>query len=147
MHVAYDDGTSDGRPAGDDGRYYQTTVRTPEFAPLDIKVEWRVLSRKLMYEVLDIPAKQEHLENKLAAVWKFDAGPNYTESFWRRRRDYAELGLQVSAIAKRLREFAELQIEEAKPGEWTRDVAMREAIEKVDKERADHDRRQTISLD
>jgi hypothetical protein len=146
LHVAYDDGTSEGQPAGRDG-YYQTTVQSPEFAPLDIKVEWRVLPRKLMYDILEIPAKVEHLQNQLAGVMEFDDPPDYGEFFWRRRRNYAELGLKVSAVAKRLREFAEMPIEEGIPGDWNRDVAMREVIEKVDKERAEYEKKQTISLD
>lgn len=144
MHVAYDDGTSEGRPAGTDSIYHTPTVKAPEFAPLDIAVEWRVLPRKLMYDILEIPAKQEHLENQLDGVREFDDPPDYTEFFWRRRRDYAGLGLQVSAVAKRLREFAELQIEEAKPGEWNRDVGMQEAIHKIDKDRAEYERRQAL---
>lgn len=50
LHVALDDGTWEGRPAGNNGEYYQTTVKPPEFLPLDIKVEWKVLPRDLMYE-------------------------------------------------------------------------------------------------
>jgi hypothetical protein len=146
LHVAYDDGTSEGQPAGGDG-YYRTTVEPPEFAPLDIKVEWRVLPRQLMYDILEIPAKVEHLQNQLAGVMEFDDPPNYGEFFWRRRRDYAKLGLKVSAVAKRLREFAQMPIEEGIPGDWNHDVAMREVLERVDKERAEYERRQAISLD
>jgi len=145
MSVAYDDGTSEGLPAGKDGIYHQATVEPPEFAPLDIRVEWRVLPRKLMYEILEIPAKQEWLQNQLAGVAEFDDPPDYTEFFWRRRRDYAELGLKVSAVAKELRRFAQMQIEEAKPGEWSREAAMQEVIDKLDALRAAYDARQADS--
>lgn len=145
MSVAYDDGTSEGRPAGEDGIYHQTTARPPEFAPLDIKVEWGVLPRKLMYDILEIPAKQEHLENQLNSVWEFDNPPDYTEFFMRRRRDYADLGLKVSGVAKRLREFAQMPIEEGIPGDWNRDVAMQEIIDKLDAARAAYEKRQAES--
>ncbi|MFT3955738.1 MAG: hypothetical protein QM722_15530 [Piscinibacter sp.] len=145
MGVAFDDGTSEGRPAGADGIYHQATVKAPEFTPLDIKVEWKVLPRQLMYDILQIPDKQDHLNNQLAGVSEFDDPPEYTEYFWRRRRDYAELGLQVSAVAKRLREFAGLKIEEGIPGDWNRDVAMKEVIDKIDKERADWEKRHAES--
>ncbi len=145
MSVAYDDGTSEGRPAGEDSIYHQITVKPPEFAPLDINVEWRVLPRKLMYDILEIPAKHEHLQNQLAGVMEFDDPPDYTEFFWRRQRDYAELGLKVSAVAKELRRFAQMQIEEAKPGEWSREVAMQEVIDKIDALRAAYEKRQAES--
>ena len=145
MSVAYDDGTSEGRPAGEDGIYHQTTVRPPEFAPLDIKVEWRVLPRRLMYDILEIPAKHEHLENQLSGVWEFDDPPDYTEFFMRRRRDYADLGLKVSGVAKRLREFAQMPIEEGIPGDWNRDVAMQEVIDKLDAARAACEKRRAES--
>lgn len=80
MSVAFDDGTSEGRPAGEDGVYHRTTVRPPEFKPLDIKVEWRVLPRELMYDILEIPARQEHMENQLSGVMEFDDPPEYAGS-------------------------------------------------------------------
>jgi len=145
MSVAFDDGTSEGRPAGEDGVYHRTTVRPPEFAPLDINVEWRVLPRELMYDILEIPAKQEHLENQLSGVMEFDDPPEYAEFFMHRRRNYADLGLKVSGVAKRLREFAQMRIEESIPGDWNRDAAMQEVIDKLDAERSAHDKRQAES--
>lgn len=145
LSVAYDDGTSEGRPAGEDAIYHQTTVKPPKFSPLDIKVEWRVLPRGLMYDILEIPAKQELLNNQLSDVMEFDDPPEYAEFFMHRRRDYAELGLKVSAIAKRLRAFAKIPIEESKAGEWSRDVAMQGIIEKLDAERAAYEKRQAES--
>jgi hypothetical protein len=122
MHVALDDGTSEGRPAGNNGEYCQTTVKPPEFKPLDIEVDWKVLPKDLMYDILQIPDKREHIENRHAGIWEFDDPPDYGEFFWARRRDYAELGLHVSAGSKRLRKYAGMQIEERPPGEWNREV-------------------------
>lgn len=144
LSVAYDDGTSEGWPAGKDG-VYQTTVRPPGFAPLDIRVEWRVLPRALMYDILEIPAKQELLENQLSSVWEHDDPPEYADFFMHRQRDYADLGLKVSGIAKRLRQFAHMPIEEDVPGKWNRDVAMQEMITRLDAERAAYEKRQAES--
>jgi hypothetical protein len=140
-HVALDDGTSEGRPAGDDGVYHQTTVKTPEFKPLDIKVEWRVLPKDLMYDILQIPDKQEHLDAQIAGAGEFADPPDYTDFFWRRQRDYAELGLHVSGVAKRLRRHAKMPIEESPPGEWNRDVSLQEVIDKIDQTRAAYEKR------
>lgn len=59
-----------------------------------------------MYDILQIPDKHEHIENQLGGVWEFDDPPEYRDFFLKRRRDYAELGLHVSGIAKRLRKHA-----------------------------------------
>jgi hypothetical protein len=141
LQVALDDGTSEGRPAGNNGEYYQTTVKPPEFLPLDINVEWKVLPKDLMYDILQIPDKREHIENRITGIWEFDDPFDYGEFFWARQRDYAELGLQVSAVAKKLRKHAEMPIEESRPDEWNREVALQEVIDKVDGERAAYEKR------
>lgn len=140
MHVAHDDGTEYGRPAGD-GEYHKATVSAPDFLPLDIKVEWKVLPKDLMYDILQIPDKREHIENRIAGIWELDDPPDYSEFFWARRRDYAELGLYVSAVAKRLRKHAGMPIEKSPPGEWSRDIAMQEMIDKIDEKRAAYEKR------
>src|SRR4030088_1896262 len=65
MGVAHDDGMEYGAPAGKDGTY-QATVTAPEFKPLDIDVEWKVLPKDLMYDILQIPDKREHIQNHVA---------------------------------------------------------------------------------
>lgn len=144
-HVALDDGTSEGRPAGHDGTY-QTTVTVPDFKPLEIEVEWKALPRDLMYDILQIPDKQEHIQNGLANPG-FDDPPDYCEFFWTRQRAYAELGLYVSGVAERLRKYTGMPVVESRPGEWNRDVSLRETVDKVDKERAESETRQRIELE
>lgn len=141
LHAALDDGSREGRPAGNNGEYRQTTVTPPEFLPLDIEVEWKVLPKDLMYEILQIPDKREHIENRIAGIWEFDDPPDYGEFFWARQRDYAELGLHVSAVAKKLRKHAKMAIDESRPGEWNREIALQEIINKVDSERAAYEKR------
>lgn len=141
LHVALDDGTCEGRPAGNNGEYHQTTVKPPEFLPLNIKVEWKVLPKDLLYDIFQIPDKREHIENRIAGIWMFDDPSDCGEFFWARQRDYAELGLHVSAVAKKLRKHAEMAIDESSPGEWNRDVALQEVIGKVDSERAAYEKR------
>ncbi|UNV91809.1 MULTISPECIES: hypothetical protein [unclassified Comamonas] len=138
--VAMDDGTSEGRPAGENGSH-QATVTPPEFSPLEIDVEWKVLPKDLMYEILQIPDRRERLQSRLSGIAEFDFPPDYTEYFWARRRDYAELGLHVSAIAKRLREHAGMPIELPAEGEWNREAAMQEVIDRIDALRADQEKR------
>lgn len=145
-HVALDDGTSEGRPAGRDGEYHKVTVSAPDFSPLEIKVEWKVLPKDLMYDILQIPDMREHIENRLSGVWDFDDPPDYTEFFWTRQRDYAELGLHISAVAKKLRRYADMPVEESPPGDWNREVSLQEVIDKIDAKRAAYEKRRHESF-
>lgn len=141
LDVARDDGTEYGLPAGGDGRY-QETVRPPEFKPLEIDVEWKVLPKDLMYGIFQISEKQERIHNRLAGIAEYDDDPfDRGEYFWVRQHDYAELGLHVSAIAEKLRKHAEMPIDESLSGEWSRDVALREVIERVCAERSAYEKR------
>lgn len=137
---ALDDGTECGQPAGGDGRY-QTTVEPPHFSPLEIDVEWKVLPKSLLYDILQISDKHERISNRLANIAEHGDPYDLGEYFWVRQRDYAELGLHTSAIAKRLRTHAGLPTEEAHAGEWNRDVSLQEAIDDIDKQRAAYEKR------
>jgi hypothetical protein len=143
-HVAFDDGTEEGRPAGNHGEEYAPTVNPPEFQPLDIDVEWKVLPRDLMYAILRLPDQKEQIQSRLAGIAEFDNDyPDHAEYFWVRRRDYASLGLQASKLAMRLRKLGGLPLEEPEPGDWCRDQALRDVVEKIDEEREAYERRMT----
>lgn len=146
MGVAHDDGMEYGAPAGKDGTY-QATVTAPEFKPLDIDVEWKVLPKDLMYDILQIPDKREHIQNHVAGVWEFDDPPDYSNYFAARQRDYAELGLHVSAVAKRLRRHAGMPIEGEQVGIWNRDVAMQGVIKKLNEQQAEYEKRMADNHD
>lgn len=137
---ALDDGTAYGEPAGGDGRY-QTTAAAPQFNPLEIEVEWKVLPRHLMHDILQIPDKCEHINNRLAGIADYGDPYDQGEYFWVRQRDYAALGLHTSAVAKRLREHAGLPTPQALPGEWNRDISLQEVIDDIDKKRAAYEKR------
>jgi hypothetical protein len=142
LHVSLDDGTESGHPAGRNQEEYVTTVKPPEFQPLDIAVEWKVLPQQLMYSILLLPDQREQIQNSLAGIAEFDDDyPDHTEYFWVRRRDYAELGLRSSDLARRLSRHAGMPIEEQKPGVWSRDQEMRDQIERIDDERKEAKRR------
>lgn len=136
LHVALDDGTEEGRPAGRNGEELQPTTRPPDFQPLDIQVDWKVLSNELMYEILRLPDQREQIQNRLGGIAEYENDyPFHTEYFWVRRRDYAELGLRASRLAKRLHRYAGMTVEIPKAGEWSRDEELREVMERIDHER------------
>lgn len=141
LHVALDDGTEEGRPAGRNGEYVPV-AESPEFQPLDIDVEWKALPRELMYPILRLPDQRDQIEHRLAGIAEYDSDyPEHAHYFWTRRRDYADLGLQTSDLARRLRLLAGMPIEAPKPGEWCRDQALREVITMIDDKREAYENR------
>ncbi|KVO77098.1 hypothetical protein WJ79_12345 [Burkholderia ubonensis] len=142
LHVALDDGTEYGRPAGRNEEEYTPTTTPPEFQPLDINVEWKVLPQDLMYAILRLPDQKEKIQNTLAGIAAYDDDyPDHTEYFWTRRRAYADLGLQTSALANRLRRHAGMPLESPKPGEWCRDEELSDVVKMIDDKRDAHNRR------
>ncbi|MBN6728339.1 hypothetical protein [Burkholderia multivorans] len=142
LHVALDDGTEDGRPAGRNEEEYTPTTTPPDFQPLDIDVEWKVLPRDLMYAILRLPDEKEKVQNTLAGIAEYDDDyPDHTEYFWARRSAYAELGLQASRLATRLRRHGGMPLEQPEPGEWSRDKELLDVLKEIDDKRDAHRRR------
>lgn len=150
LHVAFDDGTEEGRPAGANEEYVPTTS-PPLFQPLDIDVDWKLLPKDLMYSILRLPDQQEHLQSRLAGIMEHDPDyPDHGEYFWIRRRGYADLGLQASDLARRLFNHAGIAVEAPQPSEWSRDQNLKEVITYIDAQRAAYERRRSenpIQLD
>lgn len=129
LYVAYDDGTVDGQPAGKDSVYYEPTTTQPEFAPLDLQVEWRVLPAGLLYSILSIPDKTIQAIRRIYAETG-DEDYDGSDYMFERQLGFAELGLEVSRIATRLREHAKLPME---PGAQSRD----KELSRIAKDKAD----------
>ncbi len=139
--VSKDDGTNDQGEPADEGQRWAPTVKTPEFQPLDIKVEWKVLPQTLMYEIMRIPDVQEGVNRRISASWSSDDQPDYTEFFWTRRAGYAELGLKVTAVAKRLRAHAGFPTEDVADGESSRESELQASLQLVAEARATYEAR------
>jgi hypothetical protein len=135
LHVAHDDGTEDGRPAASNG-CHEVTVAPPTFDPLVFEVNWKALPAGLMYDILGLPHRVEQLHHHISGVGEYDDPPEYAEFFWARQHGYAVLGLEVSAIAQRLREYAELPSLPPNPNGWDRDAELRSIRDKIAGERA-----------
>lgn len=134
--VSQDDGTSQGRPSGEDGSCQTTTV-PPQFRPLELDVDWKLLPKDLMYSILRLPDQQDQLQGNLAGIWDFNYDPpEHIEYFQARRRGYAVLGLQASAAAKKLLSHSGLPTDGPGPGEWSRDQCMKDVISDIDAKRS-----------
>lgn len=129
-YVAMDDGTDEGRPAGQNGTW-ETTVETPTFNPLSFEVEWKALPPALMYSILNLPYRIDTLNHEIAILHNYEDLPDFTHFFWARRSGYAELGLEISRLAIELRQYAGLPEDPVRQGAWDRDESMREQLEIV----------------
>ncbi|WP_321945236.1 hypothetical protein [Paraburkholderia sp. J10-1] len=132
LHVALDDGTAYGQPAGEQGEH-EPTVTAPNFQPLDIDVEWKVLPQDLMYAILRVPDQREQIENRIAGIGEFVSNPpDHIEYFQARQGGYAQLGLEVSDLALRLRRYADMPVEKQRFDEWNRDDELRSILQRID---------------
>jgi len=142
--VAQDDGTEYGQPAGENG-YYRTTTTPPDFDPHKIDVNWRILPPDLIYDIFAIRSRRESIDGYLDNPG-FDDPPDYSEFFWWRGFLYAQLGQRVSEIALRLRKAGGIPSEVLNPGDWSRDEAFAEVIEKYNANRALYEEERRKSL-
>lgn len=141
LAVAFDDGTSEGRPASEDGTEYEPTVELPTFDPLVLGVEWKVLPPELMFGILNLPGRLDRLRVRIAAAAEYDEPPLYREFFWTRRDGFAALGLEVSDLVRRLRLHAGAPVDAYEEGESSPEVLLQEQRDKVKQERADYEAR------
>lgn len=131
--VSFDDGTTEGHPAGQDGFTYEPVVEIPKFEPLSLDLEWRVLSPPLMQEILHLPRRIEKLRRKLDFIAEFDYPPDYTEYFFARQYDFTNLALDVLRSLKKLRKHAVLKDETLAAGERDRESELCERLENLEK--------------
>ncbi len=140
--IANDDGRSNDPWHDDSDDERSAQVKEPEFKPLEMQVEWKVLSAQLLFDIMDIPHEQKRIEGSIYGEFVMnDDRPHHTDAFWKRREMWAYHGLRVSEIADRLRKLTGLNPSGSVEGDWTVDDGLREAIEKVKEERRLRDER------
>lgn len=136
LDVSQDDGTTQGQPSGETGHHETTTV-APDFRPLELDVDWKLLPKELLYSILRIPDQLDQLARNISGIWDFEFDPpEHIEYFHARRRGYALLGLQASEVAKKLLSYSGLPIEKPSEGEWSRDQCMENIICDIDAKRS-----------
>jgi hypothetical protein len=137
IHVAFDDGTCEGHPAGEDGQRYQTKTSTPKFDPLEIESDWRVLPTKLMQGILELPHTIERLNEKLSAIGEYESPYEYGEYFQTRQYDYAQLGIETGNLMSDLREHAGIPMS-LDYERWSRNGLFVEKIKQIAELRRQH---------
>jgi hypothetical protein len=104
--VVFDDGTSEGRPAGrtEDGEYFcepQVSTPAPPAYPKDI--DWKSILTALMYRVLSLPNRARETAEYVTASAEHAFPPGYEEIFEARQEGYAQLGLEAHRLAAAFR--------------------------------------------
>ena len=112
--VVADNGLCEGQT--DERGYYQTQVQPPIFETDSLKVEWKALPGKLMYEVLDFPYRAELASQFVSAAFESDCPPDFAEGFDERQYQYAMLGIAASELVEKLRNHVDLPARSK--GEW-----------------------------
>lgn len=131
LAVAYDDGTSEGRPAGADGLYHQAVVSLPLFDPLALEVDWKALPPELMYAILELPARAAEVNRSLEDPGFFDP-PDFSSYFDARQLGYVGLGLEADGLARRLRALVDMAPPPQPAGLRPRAEQLRERQEKLE---------------
>ena len=102
LDVAYDDGTSEGLPAGKDGAY-EPQIREPEFPINTIDGNWKSIRSDLMYQLLGFPSRIEHADHLVGVVAFNEDDPGNAGWVAERQFQYATLGLEAVDLAIALR--------------------------------------------
>ena len=147
--VVADDGLCFGQ--ADERGCRSIQVKTPNFDPLEIDVEWKSLPRSLMYEILSFPNLILEANHRIAGEFEYSSSPpDYEEGFEERQFQYAKLALKADELSERLRRAGKLPINtELNTDEWNVIKWMSEKIEEVEKsrhERAENQRRMLEEL-
>lgn len=140
--IAADDGSDEyGAPSTDYGEYRPTTS-APEFDPSSLDLNWKIVPLEVMDEVLLLPTRLRRTHRAAyASGWEQEDAPDYSEGFYLRQKSYAELGLYVFSLARRLRKAAGLPTSgyagvTERPDEW-----FQRRVAKIAEERAESEAR------
>lgn len=74
----------------------------------DISGDWRVLPPQLMYRIRELPVLQNGVDRAVSSAAEHDDPPDYSDTFFERRYQYAWLGLKTIILSRRLRTLAKL---------------------------------------
>jgi hypothetical protein len=104
--VVFDDGTSEGRPAGrySSGEMYnEAQVTCPEAPVYPPDLDWRSIDTDTVYRIVMLSNMKRSVDLRISDAADHDSPPDYGEFFRARWEGYAELGLEAFAICEKLR--------------------------------------------
>ena len=121
VSVVYDDGTSEGRPAGrtEQGEeYYSPQITSPAPPNFPEDIDWRSIPFKLMYRILALPNSARDTDRFIAHSADLSFPPDYDEFFTARQEGYAHLGLEALNLVSDLRKEFDFPDMPAKFWDW-----------------------------
>lgn len=117
-------------------------VTAPEFNPLDLDVEWKLLPPLLMHDILGIPHEAERVEASIASIayvaMTDEDDHEHRDFFWARRSQWGYLGLKVVDIATRLRKLSGLAKAQTSNIDLNVASGLQDAVNKVGQERKEY---------
>lgn len=138
LSVGYDDGSEEGRPAGENGEH-QATVDVEPFKLDGISaLDWQSLPPGLMVDVLTFEEKRQAIEVSLSDWHHYYDPPDHPVYFSDRQLAYVDLGIAAVQLGNRL--FRETGLTSSLPGaeDVERDLRARKVeIEQSRQARAD----------
>lgn len=130
--VVADDGLSDGQT--DENGCRQIQVPYPWFEPDQLDVEWKLLSPKLLHEILNFPYKIELAERRILNEFEYgDGPPDFINGFETRRLLFGRLGLEANNKATELRK--QVNLPEREKETWDPIIFMEEKLLCIEAER------------
>lgn len=107
VDVVYDDGTIEGRPAGqtqDGEEYYVPQVSEPDPPHYPEDIDWKSLPKGLTYRALTLPNTARDANRAIIISSEHAYPPDYEPVFSARQEGYARLGLEAMQLASALRQ-------------------------------------------
>ena len=89
-----------------------------------ISGDWRVLPRHLMYRIRELPVLQNGADRAVSSAAEHDDPPDYSDTFYERRYQYAWLGLKTIILSRRLRNLAQLPATRLDVTPWSAQPAL-----------------------
>lgn len=107
--VAFDDGTSQGMPAGGDGTY--ESQRKEPILKLPTDVDWKSIDKKLLERIMQISSDLYLVNKTLEGEAEF-ADPPYSEFMSIRQYQYAKFSIKCDDVLKDIRTITSIPSKE-----------------------------------
>jgi hypothetical protein len=104
--VVFDDGTSQGMPAGRSSSgemYNEPQVDCPNTPVYPDDLDWRSIDTDTLYRIVMLSNMMRSIDLRISDAANQDSPPDYGEFFRARWEGYADLGLEAFAICEKLR--------------------------------------------
>lgn len=136
IDVVFDDGTSEGRPAGrtEHGEeYHKVQVGSPEPLTYPDDIDWKSLPKKLAFRALTLPNSARDTDRHIGFSAEHAFPPDYEEVFDARQEGYARLGLEAIELASALRTEFDLPLKDRSVwnAEWDPEAFLSERLKKA----------------